>query len=164
MIKKLNIVVLLIIGLLSENLHAQSDKILFKGECNINNITFLTSFLSDRSKIEISPQISLDNVDEFNNHAIIILCSDAYLKLSEIQIINLQQNILNGSLLIIDNFTYDYTFSIFLKVKNLITTNSGSSANLLAFFALINPMKKNRLNNIQVLSQSWHPDEQYGLD
>ena len=115
MIKKLNIVVLLIIGLLSENLHAQSDKILFKGECNINNITFLTSFLSDRSKIEISPQISLDNVDEFNNHAIIILCSDAYLKLSEIQIINLQKNILNGSLLIIDNFNSDYTFSIFLK-------------------------------------------------
>ncbi len=54
MIKKLNIVVLLIIGLLLENLHAQSDKILLKGECNINNITFLTSFLSDRSKIEIS--------------------------------------------------------------------------------------------------------------
>jgi len=115
MIKKLNIVVLLIIGLLFENLHAQSDKILLKGECNINNIAFLTSFLSDRSKIEISSQISLGNVDEFNNHAIIILCSDSYLKLSEIQIISLQQNILNGSLLIIDNFNSDYTFSIFLK-------------------------------------------------
>jgi hypothetical protein len=57
----------------------------------------------------------MDGDYDFNNHAIIFLCSNEYLKLSELEIISLQKNILNGSLLIIDNFNSDYTFSIFLK-------------------------------------------------
>jgi hypothetical protein len=115
MIKKLNIVVLLIAVFLIGNLYAKSDKILLKGECNSDNILLLTSFLNDRSNITVSIQNSTDGDYDFNNHAIIFLCSNDYLKLSELEIINLQKNILNGSLLIIDNFNSDYTFSIFLK-------------------------------------------------
>ena len=115
MIKKLNIVVLLIAVFLIGNLYAKSDKILLKGECNSDNISLLTSFLNDRSNITVSIQNSTDDGNEFNNHAIIILCSKEYLKLSELEIISLQKNILNGSLIVIDNFNSDYTFSIFLK-------------------------------------------------
>ena len=115
MIKKLNIVVLLITVFLIGNLYAKSDKILLKGECNSDNILLLTSFLNDRSNITLSIKNSIDGDYDFNNHAIIFLCSNEYLKLSELEIISLQKNILNGSLLIIDNFNSDYTFSIFLK-------------------------------------------------
>ena len=115
MIKKLNIVVLLIAVFLIGNLYAKSDKILLKGECNSDNMLFLASFLNDRSNITFSIQSSMDGDSKFNNHAIIILCSNEYLKLSELEIINLKKNILNGSLLVIDNFNSDYTFSIFLK-------------------------------------------------
>ena len=115
MIKKLNIVVLLITVFLIGNLYAKSDKILLKGECNSDNILLLTSFLNDRSNITVSIQNSTDGDYDFNNHAIIFLCSNEYLKLSELEIISLQKNILNGSLLVIDNFNSDYTFSIFLK-------------------------------------------------
>ena len=115
MIKKLNIVVLLIAAFLVGNLYAKSDKILLKGECNSDNILLLTSFLNDRSNITLSIKNSMDGDYDFNNHAIIFLCSNEYLRLSELEIISLQKNILNGSLLIIDNFNSDYTFSIFLK-------------------------------------------------
>lgn len=40
---------------------------------------------------------------------------------------------------------FEKKFSKFIKSKYCLMVNSGSSANLLAFFALINPMKKNRL-------------------
>ena len=40
---------------------------------------------------------------------------------------------------------FEKKFSNFIKSKYCLMVNSGSSANLLAFFALINPMKKNRL-------------------
>ena len=115
MIKKLNIVVLLIAVFLIGNLYAKSDKILLKGECNSDNVLLLTSFLNDRSNIMLSIKNSMDGDYDFNNHAIIFLCSNEYLKLSELEINSLQKNILNGSLLIIDNFNSDYTFTIFLK-------------------------------------------------
>tara|TARA_A100000164_G_scaffold381383_1_gene432777 strand:+ start:1507 stop:2088 length:582 start_codon:yes stop_codon:yes gene_type:complete len=115
MIKKLNIVVLLIFFFLFGNLNAQTDKILLKGECNPDNVEFFSFFIEDRSNIEISFQISKNGDFKFTNHPIVILCSDSYLKLSELEIVKLRTSILNGSLLIIDNFNSDYTFSIFLK-------------------------------------------------
>ena len=40
---------------------------------------------------------------------------------------------------------FEKKFSKFFKTKYCLMLNSGSSANLLAFFALINPLKKNNL-------------------
>ena len=40
---------------------------------------------------------------------------------------------------------FEKAFSKFIKSKYCLMVNSGSSANLLAFFALINPLKKNKL-------------------
>jgi len=115
MIKKLNIVDLFIFAVFCSLINAQSDKVLLKGECSTYDISYITSFLNERSNIDISVKVSKDEIDEFNNYPIIILCSDGYLKLSELEILSLKSNLLNGSLLIIDNFSSDYTFSIFLK-------------------------------------------------
>ena len=41
---------------------------------------------------------------------------------------------------------FEFEFAKFLNVKHALMVNSGSSANLLAAFALINPKKKNRLH------------------
>tara|TARA_Y100000287_G_scaffold168910_1_gene153456 strand:- start:25 stop:504 length:480 start_codon:yes stop_codon:yes gene_type:complete len=41
---------------------------------------------------------------------------------------------------------FEKKFSSFIKSKYCLMVNSGSSANLLAFFALINPLKKKKLN------------------
>ena len=41
---------------------------------------------------------------------------------------------------------FEETFSKYIKSKYCLMVNSGSSANLLALFALTNPLKKNRLN------------------
>ena len=41
---------------------------------------------------------------------------------------------------------FEKKFSNFIKSKYCLMVNSGSSANLLAFFALINPLKKGKLN------------------
>ena len=40
---------------------------------------------------------------------------------------------------------FEKKFSKFIKSNYCLMVNSGSSANLLAFFALINPLKKNKL-------------------
>ena len=40
---------------------------------------------------------------------------------------------------------FEKAFSKFIKSKYCLMVNSGSSANLLAIFALINPLKKNKL-------------------
>ena len=40
---------------------------------------------------------------------------------------------------------FEKRFGKFIKSKYCLMVNSGSSANLLAFFALVNPLKKNRL-------------------
>ncbi|MFL2511045.1 MAG: hypothetical protein ACJ0RN_01970 [Candidatus Neomarinimicrobiota bacterium] len=146
MIKKLNIVVLLITVFLFGDLYGQSDRILLKGECNSENIALFTSFLNDRSNIKISIQTSKDDDVKFNNHAIVILCSDGYLKLSELEIISLRKNLLNGSLLIIDNFTSDYTFSIFLKK---ILPEYSHSQHSLSVVAKDNPYKVN-FENIDI--------------
>ena len=115
MIKKLNITVLLIILMLLSQLFAQSDKILLYGSCNIDEANKLSEYLNTTSNIDLAFEINHDNNLVFSKYSIIFLCGDSYLKLSEIHIQELNRMILNGSLLLIDNYKSDYTLSIFLK-------------------------------------------------
>ena len=115
MIKKLNITVLLIIGILCNQLFAQSDKILIYGSCGIDQASKLSEYLKKTSNIDLEFEIN-DEVDlVFSKYPIIFLCGNSYLKLSENHIRELNRMILNGSLLLIDNYKSDYTLSIFLK-------------------------------------------------
>ena len=115
MIKKLNITVLLIILMLINQLFAQSDKILLYGSCNINQANKLSEYLKTTSNIDLAFEINNEADLVFSKYAIIFLCGNSYLKLSETHIQELNRMILNGSLLLIDNYKSDYTLSIFLK-------------------------------------------------
>ena len=115
MIKKLNITVLLIIGILCNQLFAQSDKILIYGSCSIDQAKKLSEYLKNTSNIDLEFEIN-DEVDlVFSKYPIIFLCGNSYLKLSENHIRELNRMILNGSLLLINNYKSDYTLSIFLN-------------------------------------------------
>ena len=115
MIKKLNITALLIMLMLVNQLFAQSDKILLYGSCNIDEANNLSEYLKTNSNIDLAFEINDEANLVFSKYAIIFLCGDSYLKLSEPQIQDLNRIILNGSLLLIDNYRSDYTLSIFLK-------------------------------------------------
>ena len=115
MIKKLNITALLIIIMLSNQLFAQSDKILLYGSCSIDEANKLSEYLKTTSNIDLAFEINDEANSVFSNYTIVFLCGNSYLKLSETHIQELNRMILNGSLLLIDNYKSDYTLSIFLK-------------------------------------------------
>ena len=115
MIKKLNITALLIILMLFNQLFAQSDKILLYGSCSIDEANKLSEYLKTTSKIDLAFEINDEANLVFSKYPIVFLCGNSYLKLSETHIQELNKMILNGSLLLIDNYKSDYTLSIFLK-------------------------------------------------
>ena len=115
MIKKLNITALLIILMLFNQLFAQSDKILLYGNCNIDEADKLSEYLKTTSNIDLAFEINDEANLVFSKYPIVFLCGNSYLKLSETHIQELNKMILNGSLLLIDNYKSDYTLSIFLK-------------------------------------------------
>ena len=115
MIKKLNITALLIILMLFNQLFAQSDKILLYGSCSIDEANKLSEYLKNTSNIDLEFEINDEADLLFSKYPIIFLCGNSYLKLSENHIRELNRMILNGSLLLINNYKSDYTLSIFLK-------------------------------------------------
>ena len=115
MIKKLNLTALLIMLMLINQLFAQTDKILLYGSCNIDEANKLSEYLKNTSDIDLAFKINDEANLVFSKYAMIFLCGDSYLKLSEPQIQDLNRIILNGGLLLIDNYRSDYTLSIFLK-------------------------------------------------
>ncbi len=115
MIKKLNITLLFISIMSFTELHAQYDRILLSGNCNIEGSTILSNYMSETSKIIIGFENKTENDILFSKYPIIFLCGEVYLKLSEIEIQELKKAILNGSFLLIDNYKSDYTLSIFIK-------------------------------------------------
>ena len=115
MIKKLNITALLIILMLFNQLFAQSDKILLYGSCSIDKANKLSEYLKTTSNIDLVFEINNESNLVFSKYPIVFLCGNSYLKLSETHIQELNKMILNGSLLLIDNYKSDYTLSIFLK-------------------------------------------------
>ena len=96
-------------------LFAQSDKILLYGNCNIDEANKLSEYLKTTSNIDLAFEINDEANLVFSKYSIIFLCGNSYLKLSETHIQDLNRMILNGSLLLIDNYKSDYTLSIFLK-------------------------------------------------
>ena len=115
MIKKLNITALLIMLMFVNQLFAQSDKILLYGSCNFDEANKLSEYIKTTSNIDLTFEINNEDNLVFSKNTIIFLCGNSYLKLSETQIQELNKMILNGSLLLIDNYKSDYTLSIFLK-------------------------------------------------
>jgi hypothetical protein len=97
-------------------LFAQNQKILLIGECDKTSTLNMLNYLDRRANISLSVDnniiISSTNI---SSYPIILVCNNDYLKLNNDDVSLLQNHLKQGGLLILDNITSDYTFSIFLE-------------------------------------------------
>ena len=97
-------------------LFAQNQKVLLMGECDKISTLNMLNYLDKRANISLSVDnniaISSSNI---SSYPIILVCNNDYLKLNNDDASLLQNHLKQGGLLILDNITSDYTFSIFLN-------------------------------------------------
>jgi hypothetical protein len=116
MMKKFIIILGIIIVSFHSLLFAQNQKVLLMGECDETGAENMLNYLDQSAKISLSIEKSVV-ISEKNISAypIILICNNSYLKLTNDEVILLGNHLKQGGLLILDNITSDYTFSIFLK-------------------------------------------------
>tara|TARA_Y100000748_G_C15499268_1_gene489370 strand:- start:2798 stop:3379 length:582 start_codon:yes stop_codon:yes gene_type:complete len=116
MMKKFIIILGIIIVSFHSLLFAQNQKVLLMGECDGTGVENMLNYLDQSAKISLSIEknivISEKNISVY---PIILICNNGYLKLTNDEVILLKNHLKQGGLLILDNITSDYTFSIFLK-------------------------------------------------
>ena len=116
MMKKFIIILGIIIVSFHSLLFAQNQKVLLMGECDGTGVENMLNYLDQSAKISLSIEknvfISEKNISAY---PIILICNNGYLKLKNDEVILLANHLKQGGLLILDNITSDYTFSIFLK-------------------------------------------------
>ena len=116
MMKKFIIILGIIIVSFHSLLFAQNQKVLLMGECDRTGVENMLNYLDQSAKISLSIEknivISEKNISVY---PIILICNNGYLKLTNDEVILLKNHLKQGGLLILDNITSDYTFSIFLK-------------------------------------------------
>ena len=116
MMKKFIIILGIIIVSFHSLLFAQNQKVLLMGECDGTGVENMLNYLDQSAKISLSIEknvfISEKNISAY---PIILICNNGYLKLTNDEVILLANHLKQGGLLILDNITSDYTFSIFLK-------------------------------------------------
>lgn len=111
---------IIILGIIIVSFHsllfAQNQKVLLMGECDRTGVENMLNYLDQSAKISLSIEkniaISEKNISAY---PIILICNNGYLKLTNDEVILLENHLKQGGLLILDNITSDYTFSIFLK-------------------------------------------------
>ena len=116
MMKKFIIILGIIIVSFHSLLFSQNQKVLLMGECDEVGSENMLNYLDQSVKISLSIEknvvISEENISAY---PIILICNNGYLKLTNDEVILLANHLKQGGLLILDNITSDYTFSIFLK-------------------------------------------------
>ena len=116
MMKKFIIILGIIIVSFHSLLFAQNQKVLLMGECDRTGVENMLNYLDQSAKISLSIEkniaISEKNISAY---PIILICNNGYLKLTNDEVILLENHLKQGGFLILDNITSDYTFSIFLK-------------------------------------------------
>ena len=114
--KKFIIILGIIIVSFHSLLFAQNQKVLLMGECDEIGTENMLNYLDQSAKISLSIEknvvISEKNI---SSYPIILICNNGYLKLKNDEVVLLENHLKQGGLLILDNITSDYTFSIFLK-------------------------------------------------
>ena len=116
MMKKFIIILGIIIVSFHSLLFTQNQKVLLMGECDETGTENMLNYLDQSAKISLLIEknivISEENISAY---PIILICNNGYLKLTNDEVILLASHLKQGGLLILDNLTSDYTFSIFLK-------------------------------------------------
>ena len=115
MMKNFITIFIILIIFLQSALFAQNQKVLLTGECDKISTINMLNYLDRRANISLSVDnnitISSNNI---SSYPIILVCNNDYLKLNNDDVSLLQNHLKQGGLLILDNITSDYTFSIFL--------------------------------------------------
>jgi hypothetical protein len=115
MMKNFITIFIILIIFLQSALFAQNQKVLLMGECDKISTINMLNYLDRRANISLSVDnnitISSNNI---SSYPIILVCNNDYLKLNNDDVSLLQNHLKQGGLLILDNITSDYTFSIFL--------------------------------------------------
>ena len=96
-------------------LFAQNQKMLLIGECDKISTLNMLNYLDRRANISLSVDNNITlSSNNISSYPIILVCNNDYLKLNNDDASLLQNHLKQGGLLILDNITSDYTFSIFL--------------------------------------------------
>ena len=115
MMKNFITIFIVLIIFFQSALFAQNQKVLLMGECDKTSTINMLNYLDKRANISLSVDnniaISSSNI---SSYPIILVCNNDYLKLNNDDASLLQNHLRQGGLLILDNITSDYTFSIFL--------------------------------------------------
>jgi hypothetical protein len=97
-------------------LFAQNQKMLLIGECDKISTLNMLNYLDRRANISLSVDNNITlSSNNISSYPIIFVCNNDYLKLNNDDASLLQNHLKQGGLLILDNITSDYTFSIFLN-------------------------------------------------
>ena len=115
MMKNFITIFIILIIFLQSALFAQNQKVLLMGECDKISTINMLNYLDRRANISLSVDnnITISN-NNISSYPIILVCNNDYLKLNNDYVSLLQNHLKQGGLLILDNITSDYTFSIFL--------------------------------------------------
>ena len=127
MMKKFIIILAIIIVSFHSLLFSQDQKVLLMGECDEMGTRNMLNYLDQRAKISLSIEKNI------SGYPIILICSNGYLKLTNDEVVLLGNHLKQGGLLILDNITSDYTFSIFLK--KILPEFNTKNISLKEFFA-----------------------------
>ena len=115
MMKNFITIFMALIIFFQSSLFAQNQKVLLMGECDKTSTINMLNYLDKRANISLSVDnnitISSNNI---SSYPIILVCNNDYLKLNNDDVSLLQNHLKQGGLLILDNITSNYTFSIFL--------------------------------------------------
>ena len=85
------------------------------GECDKTSTLNMLNYLDKRANISLSVDNNITlSSNNISSYPIILVCNNDYLKLNNDDVSLLQNHLKQGGLLILDNITSDYTFSIFL--------------------------------------------------
>ena len=109
-----------ILGIITISFHsiifAQNQKVLLLGECDKEATMNMLNYLNERSKISLTAENNIElSIENISSYPIILICNNDYLKLTNQDVGLLENHLKQGGLLILDNITSDYTYSIFLN-------------------------------------------------
>jgi len=116
MMKNFITIFIALIVFLQSAIFAQNQKMLLIGECDKISTINMLNYLDKRANISLSVDNNITlSSNNISSYPIIFVCNNDYLKLNNDDASLLQNHLKQGGLLILDNITSDYTFSIFLN-------------------------------------------------
>ena len=114
--KKILTIKILFLLFFQSEVFGQNQRVLLLGDCNDDSVSEMLKYTQQTAKIFFSTDKSGSiSEQDISSYPIIMICSNDYLKLKNNELSILQNHLKQGGLLIMDNISSEYTFSIFLN-------------------------------------------------